>query len=232
MRRIAGILGGLLLCVAGISAGDMARFENLGFSADGRYFVFGQYGLESGSRRPYAEIFAVDVPRNVFVNRGSFSQVFPVAPTLGDDGRKALYALNERTADLRRQLRVDYLQQGRPIYLRVLGEAQPAALDELQVLDFETGREYKARLVQSNRGTGAAAESSFVIHLEVRDRNGAVVLNRQVGTPSVWRKVSDYNIVQMILSPGERHLVIVVERLEPEASGELRIRYMVETLAF
>jgi predicted secreted protein len=41
-------------------AGDYASRHVIGFSPDGRYFAFEQYGVQDGSGFPYAEIFIID----------------------------------------------------------------------------------------------------------------------------------------------------------------------------
>lgn len=41
-------------------AGDYASRDVIGFSPDGRYFAFEQYGVQDGSGFPYSEIFIVD----------------------------------------------------------------------------------------------------------------------------------------------------------------------------
>ncbi len=57
----------LVFSAALISAGDLAVLENLGFSADGRYFMFGQHVLVTDSGQAYAETAVVDVSSNDFV---------------------------------------------------------------------------------------------------------------------------------------------------------------------
>ncbi|HKU97963.1 MAG TPA: DUF2259 domain-containing protein [Vineibacter sp.] len=48
------------LSAAGACAGDGAALNVLGFSDDGRYFAFEQYGTQDGSAFPFAEIAFVD----------------------------------------------------------------------------------------------------------------------------------------------------------------------------
>ncbi|RME01100.1 MAG: DUF2259 domain-containing protein [Deltaproteobacteria bacterium] len=56
----------LFLLVGGhlLHAGDVARFEVIGFSHDGRYLAYEEYGVHAGSGLPYATIAFVDVGRN------------------------------------------------------------------------------------------------------------------------------------------------------------------------
>ncbi|MBD8890336.1 DUF2259 domain-containing protein [Roseibium litorale] len=54
------------------AAGDFARLDVLGFSADGSRFAFEQYGIEDGSGFPYSEIFVFDVPNDSWVKPSPF----------------------------------------------------------------------------------------------------------------------------------------------------------------
>ncbi len=48
-------------------AGDYASRQILGFSDDGRYFAFEQYGVQDGSGFPYSEIFIMDTGADKWV---------------------------------------------------------------------------------------------------------------------------------------------------------------------
>ena len=47
-------------------AGDAAELDFIGFSDDGNYLAFEQYGFMDGSGFPYSEIIMVNVPENSF----------------------------------------------------------------------------------------------------------------------------------------------------------------------
>jgi predicted secreted protein len=51
----------LLACVVTAAAGDGSAVRAIGFSADGRYFAYEQYGERDGDGQLYAEIYTVDV---------------------------------------------------------------------------------------------------------------------------------------------------------------------------
>jgi predicted secreted protein len=51
----------LWLSVSASFAADAAEREILGFSPDGHYFAFEQYGVQDGSGFPYSEIFIIDL---------------------------------------------------------------------------------------------------------------------------------------------------------------------------
>jgi predicted secreted protein len=221
-----------LLLAALAFAGDVASFQNLGFSADGRYFMFSQYGIDGNTRNPYAEIYTVDVPRNRFVSGGVWKKEYPVGTTIGDTGQKALFALYPSALSLRNRLRIDVLDLGRPVYFRVVGENDNAKANSVEVLDYATGKTYKGGIRENIRGSGASAQSTFVIDLEILNKNGSVEGRYTVGTPNFSRRgVLDYTIVQIIIAPGNQGLVIVVEREEDDGKGGVNIRYMVETLS-
>ncbi|MCS7067237.1 MAG: DUF2259 domain-containing protein [Meiothermus sp.] len=65
MRGLALLLWFLL----GLArAGDAATLEFWGFSRDGKYLAFEQYGVQDGSGFPYAELYVVDVARNTLLH--------------------------------------------------------------------------------------------------------------------------------------------------------------------
>ena len=57
----------LLAHASSARAGDAAERDILGFSPDGRYFAFEQYGVQDGSGFPYSEIFLIDLSDDSWV---------------------------------------------------------------------------------------------------------------------------------------------------------------------
>ncbi|MDH3580286.1 MAG: DUF2259 domain-containing protein [Hyphomicrobiales bacterium] len=55
-----------------VTAGDFAARQILGFSPDGRYFAFEQYGRQDGSGFPYAAIFVIDTTTDSWVKTSPF----------------------------------------------------------------------------------------------------------------------------------------------------------------
>ena len=53
-------------------AGDYAARNILGFSPDGRFFAFEQYGIQDGSGFPYADLIILDTKRNSWVKGAPF----------------------------------------------------------------------------------------------------------------------------------------------------------------
>ena len=60
--RLAAASAGLaLLLAAPAVAGDRALADFIGFSEDGRYFAFEEYGVQDGSGFPYSTIYVIDL---------------------------------------------------------------------------------------------------------------------------------------------------------------------------
>lgn len=52
---------------APVLAGDRALVDYLGYSEDGRYFAFEEFGVQDGSGFPYSNIYIVDLPADSWV---------------------------------------------------------------------------------------------------------------------------------------------------------------------
>jgi predicted secreted protein len=61
------ILAGLLASAAPACAGDTASLNVLGYSADGRVFVFEEYGIQDGSGFPYSVFYFIDTENDSYV---------------------------------------------------------------------------------------------------------------------------------------------------------------------
>ena len=225
--RIRGFLIIIFLAACSLLfAGDYATFQNLGFSADSGYFMFGQYGADEKNALPYAEIFVVDVAANRFVPGGVKEAAYdnPIQP--GVDGRGALFNLLTDSVELKKRWRIDHTLTGRLVYI-LLDGAQPKS--QLEFRDFQDKKKYRITLVQSARGSGTEVSSSFHLVITVEGESGSFTTHT-VGLPDYWRKgVRSYKIKQVLLAPDERSVVMVIEREEQDSSG-VNIRYMVETL--
>lgn len=68
MRKIL-LLSAILLLTNTLLFGDAATLEFLGFSRDGKYLAFEQYGNQDGSGFPYSEVFFFNVVNNSFVGK-------------------------------------------------------------------------------------------------------------------------------------------------------------------
>jgi predicted secreted protein len=225
MRNKAWLLA-LVLLSGVLYAGDVASFANLGFSADGRYFMFAQYGIQEESSFPYVELFVVDVRANDFVDGGVKRETYSKPAEPGFIGEGALFAIIGENAALRDEYGIDHLETGRILYLLVDGEEPKENLD---FRDFVSGIRYKVTLQQNVYGSGENTRSSFYIDLTVITKNGTSEYYR-VGLPNYQRRgVKSYRIKQVLLSPDGKSLVFLMEREEVDKAGS-NIRYMVETV--
>jgi predicted secreted protein len=212
------------LCAAAAFCGDIAMFENLGFNAGATAFAFGQYGLDAEAANPYAEIYVIDVAGNRFVSNGVFSLTSDIPPTLGQDGRGALYSLLGQAQTILRSERIDHLTTGRPVYILVDGDVPR---DRLTFRDFNTNTRYNVLLIQSSRGSDENISASFHIELSLTSSDDSV-RTYTVGRPDYYRdQVSAYCITQILVGPRSDAIVFVVQKRMSDGS----VRYMVETLS-
>ncbi len=223
-RRAALLFCAALLLVPATKAvaGDLARFVSLGFSPDGAFYAFGQYGVENPESTPYAEVYIVDVARNAFVPGGVLreSSEDPVDP--GTTGLGALVFLVQQNAELFERHEIDPRIPGRIVYLLVDGD-EP--LPSLSFRDFLTSRRFAIDLTQTMEG---GPRAQFSLSLEITGETSSIG-PVTVGRPGSFRDgVIDYRIRQVLMGPQDQSVVMVVERREVDPDDP-EIRYMVET---
>jgi len=103
MKRI-GFAISLAFAVAahGAAAGDGAAIHVLGFSADGRYFAFEQYGEQDGSGSFYSTVTAVEVAGDRLIKGMPVTAIMdPDDPKLGKEPR------DKQLADIRAKAAAD-----------------------------------------------------------------------------------------------------------------------------
>ena len=88
------LVGGLFIISAifGAYAGDSAVLVDNGFSSDGNYYIFGQYGRTDKNFQSWAEIFTVDIEKNDYVEN-EFYRVKPSASTAKKTGKEVYETL-------------------------------------------------------------------------------------------------------------------------------------------
>ena len=67
MARLAASAALVLGLAAPAVAGDRALIDFIGYSADGRYFAFEEFGVQDGSGFPYATVYVIDLPADRWV---------------------------------------------------------------------------------------------------------------------------------------------------------------------
>ena len=225
----------LILGVSGLPARDTATFVDLGFSPDSRTFMFAQYGVQAGTLRPWAELFIVDVPGNNVINGGSLSYTHGSPVVFGQNGSGAFHSVLVRNAPVVERYRINHSIQGRPLFIAhrvfedryLVNYVENSTTNVIEFRDFETGASYRATLVKTREGTGAALRSSFHINVEREGRDGART-NHMVGNPHISRPlVASYRIRQVRVFGDAMIFIIETQRQE---GGNISVRYMVEAL--
>ena len=215
----------IIIISAPLFAGDIATFVNLGFSLDSNYYMFGQYGISAETYNSYAEIYFVDVHKNKFVSGGVNKSEFDGPVQLGQTGFGAFMNLYSEVGDKSKNLKIDHLLSGRLIYLLINGE-EPK--EELSFRDFEGGNKYRVLLIQKSYEEDEKISSTFHLNVFVTDKSGETK-SHIVGLPDYKREdVRQYRIKQIMFSPDEASLVVVIEKEFSTKTG-ISIRYMVET---
>ncbi|MDR2483826.1 MAG: DUF2259 domain-containing protein [Treponema sp.] len=223
------IIFGLFLYVSRAWAGDIASYVDLGFSLDGKIYMFAQYGVQSGTLRPWADLFVVDVPQNNFVSGGKISFVHDSPVIAGQDGSGALYRLIARNAALAERYGVSYLLQGQALYIALDSDISPALGEIIEFRDFGSKYYYRAQLVPSIEGSGGNLASSFYITLEQTGWDGSRK-TYTVGNPQIKRSlINSYRIRKVMVAPRDGSIIFVIEMRKPGTDG-MDIRYMVEAL--
>lgn len=68
VTKVTALLGFSAALALPALAGDRAEFQAIGYSEDGRYFAFEEFGIQDGSGFPYSNIFILDLPADKWVN--------------------------------------------------------------------------------------------------------------------------------------------------------------------
>ena len=229
LKKIILIISGtLILCVSSSWAGDSASFVDMGFSMDGKIYMFGQYGVQLPSLKPWAELYIVDVTSNDFVSGGRASHTHNNPIQAGQDGSGTFYGLLADNYNLANRHGVNFYNQGQPLYISL--DANPPATGEtIEFRDFISGKSFKANLIPSVEGSGQNLRSSFYINLECRTPDNQV-RKYTIGSPQIKRSlISAYNFKRVLIDPKGNSLIFVIELKRHGADGP-DIRYMVEAL--
>jgi predicted secreted protein len=217
--------GTLCLSVFALWAGDTASFVDLGFSSGGGSYMFAQYGVQSGTLKPWADVFVVDVAKNEFVSGGRISYTHDTPVSAGTDGSGAFYRLISRNTAIADRYGVNFLRQGIPLYIALDADSGSPEGESIEFRNFERGLSYKARLVPSTEGSGNSLKSSFYISLEAAGGR-----TYTVGNPGIKRPlIATYKIKKVVVAPEGNSMVFVIE-MRKQVAGGYDTRYMVETL--
>ena len=227
MNRKLILLAVMVLLISPLWAQDTAVFVDFGFSADGRTYSFGQYGINADTLRPWAEFCVVDVGSNSFVPGGRINYVHDSPVIAGHDGSGALFRVISRNTALLDRYKIGFLLQGHPLYVSLENGALSGS-ETVEFRNFETGESYRATLTGS--GFGSASGSSFNIAIERRGKDGSS-RTYTAGNAGIRRPgIISYRIRRVLTAPGTGSLVFVIEMKKQNTNGSVDIRYMAETI--
>ncbi|OQY36747.1 MAG: hypothetical protein B6229_09485 [Spirochaetaceae bacterium 4572_7] len=210
-----------------IFAGDVAHFVNLGFSPNGNYLLFGEYGIDASIQEAYANMWLVDVKKNNFVKGGVFGGRYKTVIEPGESSVGALLKLITQGSNNISKYKIDFLDQGRPLYVRINDNDN---INSLDFRDFASGLRYRLNLDKKVREISGSFYSSFKIDLETIDQNGKS-RKYSIGNPSFERKnIKDYKIERILHSSKGDNIVVVISKSVVDGDS-INIRYMVETIS-
>lgn len=234
MKKIISFALCVFVTCAALSAGDVATFVDKGFSEDGKYYVFGQYGRTDKKYQGWAEIYQVDIAKNDWVDGGVF-KINPTAVTADKAGVEVYEALEGKNYYYLRDLKCKVADADRVLY--ILDDVNKTGTDEIVFKDFrsadlENADLYNIRLYPTVNGSGKNARSSFYIMLEKKNAEGEIIMSRKIGNPDISRKgVTNYKIERIFCDKSEKNLIFVIEKMMEDDTGT-SIRYMIEAAKF
>ena len=211
-------------------ADDVASFVDEGFSMDGQYYVFGQYGNTEHSQG-FAEFYTIDIAKNDYVD-GGFFIIKPSKTTSGKNGHTLYTDLRKKNAQYINDMSLAVIDIDNVLYLN---SGLKSTSEEIIVKDFENSTKkssetYSIVLNPWYSGNTASSKSSFFITVAKKDANGVQIGKQVIGNPDIKRTgVIGYEIERIILSPDRNTFIFVIEKTIATANGN-SVRYMVETL--
>lgn len=226
---VCGMLG--IFAAFASFAGDSAVLVDNGFSADGNYYIFGQYGKIDKKFQGWAEIYTVDVLKNDYVDNEVY-RVKPSAVTFDKTGKEVYESLAGKNYLSIKKYNCAQNSPEQILYIRE--EEKKAGTDEIEFKDFissvsDDQAYYKVVLVPTVSGEGINVKSSFYIDIEKLDSKGSVLASQKIGNPGITRKgVKNYKIERIVCDKTGKKLVFIVEKTMEDKTG-INIRYMIET---
>ena len=224
----------LILEFSYVWAGDVATFVDKGFSEDGKYYVFGQYGKTDKKFQGWAELYQVDIAANDYTDSGVF-KTKPSAVTADKNGREVFEALEGKSFYYFKDLKCQTANMDHVLY--ILDDVNKSGTDEIVFKDFrsadlENADVYNIKLYPTVSGSGKNCRSSFYIMLEKKNAEGQIITSRKIGSPNITRKgVTNYKIERIFCDNSEKNLIFVIEKMIEDETGT-SIRYMIEAAQF
>jgi predicted secreted protein len=213
-----------------MSAGDVATFVDKGFSADGKSYLFGQYGRTDKKFQSWAEIIQVDIEKNDYVDSGVF-RINPSAVTVEKTGKEVFESLEAKNYFYLDNLKCNIADSDHTLY--VCEDVNKTGNDVIEFTDFrgsniDNPNKYSIQLVQTIKESKNSKKSSFYIDVVKKDSNGNILTREKVGSPDILRKgIKNYKIERIFMDKSETQFIFVIEKTLEDDTG-ISIRYMVE----
>ena len=230
MKKILFCAFLILSVFHGLFAGDSAVFVDEGFSSDGKVYVFGQYGTTDKSFQGWAELYAVDIEKNDYID-GEFYRIKPSSVTKNKKGKDLYGDLVGKSYFDYKKYNLKHATADKVLYIRE-SEAK-GATEEILFKDFVSSVSadqafYSVKLFPTVKGSGANAKSSFYIELVKKDSDGNVLASQKIGNPQIERKgVLSYKIERILCSNDGSSIVFNIGKTCEDKTG-VNIRFMVE----
>ena len=230
MKKILFCAFLILSVFHGLFAGDSAVFVDEGFSSDGKVYVFGQYGTTDKSFQGWAELYAVDIEKNDYID-GEFYRIKPASVTKNKKGKDLYADLVGKSYFDYKKYNLKHASPDKVLYIRE-SEAK-GATEEILFKDFLSSVSadqalYSVKLFPTVKGSGVKAKSSFYIELVKKDADGNVLASQKIGNPQIERKgVLSYKIERILCSNDGSSIIFNIEKTCEDKTG-VNIRFMVE----
>jgi predicted secreted protein len=181
----------LLIGFLGLSlaqAGDIAHFDLIGFSSNGKYLAFRQAAIGDGTGFPYAGIDVIDVAKNTLIASSNMDTQTDNASTAA-----VRAAVLTKAAPLLKKYGIQVGNQGRFV-AGALGGAQGAVMDN--TLEFNAkGNAYRLELSMRDGGQESECNGHAPQLLKVMLLGKvARVLQNDTKLPSSRRCAADYRM--------------------------------------
>lgn len=212
-------------------AGDAASFDDIGFSKDGKYYIFGTYGKTDKEYKAWAEIYTVDVEKNDFV-KGEVYKINLSGKDSEISGKNCYLQLKADSEWRLAKYEAKPADAETLLFLRESEKKDPEA--EIVFQDFEASKNgekiyYHVKLIPTFEGKGKSVKSKFYIDVKRQNEDGEVISSWKVGSPDIKRKgITSYQIDRIFTDKSGKNLVFIIQKTLEDSKGT-SIRYMVET---
>lgn len=209
-----------------VYSGEIAQYKILGISADSRYLIFSEYGINKENKM-FSSLFVVNVPQNAFVSNGIVQNEYKITPQIDQDGTHALLHSVSTNRNLFEQYKINMLDSGKLIYVLLNGDDETHTIT---FTDFDADIKYTAELIQNTQKKKDATLSSFYISTSITEAGKTATFI--VGNPDYYRKnIKKYLIRSAYTTQDNNALLFIIEKhVLDDSSSNVDIRYMIETL--